>query len=58
MPIHPEMKDLYPDDWADISHRVRFERAHGRCEWCGAEHGRPHPVTGSGRRAHHRPPRP
>ena len=41
------MKDLYPDDWADISHRIRFERAHGRCEWCGAEHDRPHPVTGS-----------
>ena len=47
MPIHPSMKDLYPDDWDDISHRIRFERAHGRCEWCGAEHDRPHPVTGS-----------
>ena len=47
MPIHPDMKDRYPDDWAAISHRIRFERAHGRCEWCGAEHGRPHPITRS-----------
>lgn len=31
----------YPKDWADVSHRVRFERASGRCEWpgCGARHG-------------------
>jgi len=26
---------------------VRFYRAKNRCEWCGAENGRPHPVTGS-----------
>jgi hypothetical protein len=29
------------------SYFVRFVRAGGRCEWCGAEHGRAHPVTGS-----------
>ena len=47
MPIHPEMKDLYPADWAEISRRIRFERARGRCEECGAEQGQPHPQTGS-----------
>jgi 5-methylcytosine-specific restriction endonuclease McrA len=26
---------------------VRFMRARNRCEWCGAENGKPHPVTGS-----------
>ena len=47
MPIHPEMKDLYPADWAELSRRIRFERAGGRCEECGAEQGQPHPQTGS-----------
>ena len=47
MPIHPSMKGLYPPDWGEISQRIRFERAQGRCEWCGAEHGRPHPETRS-----------
>lgn len=47
MPIHPSMKELYPPDWGKISRRIRFGRARGRCEWCGAAHGRPHPVTGS-----------
>lgn len=26
---------------------VRFVRAKCLCEWCGAAHGEPHPVTGS-----------
>lgn len=26
---------------------MRFVRARGRCEWCGARHGSPHPATGS-----------
>lgn len=47
MPIRPEMRARYPKDWALRSRFVRFVRAGGRCEWCGAEHGRPHPVTGS-----------
>ena len=47
MPIHPEMKDRYPDDWPEISQRIRFERAQGACEECGAKHGQPHPETGS-----------
>lgn len=37
----------YPDDWELRSFFVRFVRAEGKCEWCGAEHGQPHPVTGS-----------
>src|SRR5690606_14847415 len=61
MPIRPENKDRYPDDWPDISRRIRFDRAEGRCECAGecgapthsypgrclAEHGQAHPVTGS-----------
>lgn len=29
----------YPDNWKDISARIRFERAQGKCEQCGAPHG-------------------
>lgn len=51
MPIRPEMRSRYPADWTTRSRFVRFVRARGRCEvWqggCGAEHGKPHPVTGS-----------
>ncbi len=47
MPIRPEMRARYPSDWALRSRFVRFVRAGGRCEWCGAVHGQPHPVTGS-----------
>ena len=47
MPIRPEMRARYPRDWALRSVFVRFVRANGRCEWCGAAHGLPHPVTGS-----------
>lgn len=37
----PMDRSKYPDDWEAISHRIRFERAGGRCEWpgCGAPHG-------------------
>lgn len=34
MPIRPENKARYPDDWPAISLRIR-ERAGQRCEWCG-----------------------
>jgi 5-methylcytosine-specific restriction endonuclease McrA len=44
MPIN---KALYPPDWKQISRRIRFERAGGCCEWCGAINKQPHPVTGS-----------
>jgi hypothetical protein len=47
MPIRPENRARYPADWPAISRRIRFERAHGRCERCGAENDRPHPVTGA-----------
>jgi len=46
MPIRPENKARYPAEWPEISRRVR-EEAGERCELCGAENGRPHPVTGS-----------
>ena len=41
------MLSRYPDDWKLRSYFVRFVRAKGLCEWCGARHGHPHPVTGS-----------
>lgn len=48
MPIKPENKKRYPRDWNQISQRIRFERADGRCEFCElAVHGEPHPITGS-----------
>lgn len=53
----PADMTLYPKDWLEISHAIRFVRAEGRCECtgecgkhegrCEAEHGKPHPVTGS-----------
>lgn len=36
----------YPGNWKEISLAIR-EAAGQRCEWCGAENGQPHPVTGS-----------
>lgn len=54
MPIKPENKGRYPANWKEISHRIRFVRAEGRCEFlddegnrCEARHGHPHPITGS-----------
>ena len=54
MPIRPENRALYPREWREISERIRFGRAGGRCEWrypngtrCRARHGRRHPVTGA-----------
>ena len=47
MPIRPENRARYPADWKLRSRFVRFVRARGLCEWCGAAHGKPHPVTGS-----------
>jgi 5-methylcytosine-specific restriction endonuclease McrA len=37
----------YPENWKEISEFIRFERAGNRCETCGAENYKPHPVTGS-----------
>lgn len=39
MPIRPENRSRYPSDWKDISKRIRFDRAAGRCE-CEGECGR------------------
>lgn len=58
MPIRPENHDRYPADWADISRRIRFARALGRCECegecglkhtgrCEARHNAPNPRTGT-----------
>lgn len=37
----PMRREAYPDDWDAISNRIRFERANGVCEQCGAPHGQP-----------------
>lgn len=47
MPIRPENRARYPKDWKQISKRIRHERAGNKCEWCPAENGKPHPITGS-----------
>jgi len=41
-----ENKARYPKDWKQRSRAIR-ERAGNRCEGCGPENGKPHPVTGS-----------
>lgn len=41
MPIRPENRARYPKDWKQISERIRFVRAAGRCECegeCGTDH--------------------
>lgn len=56
MPIRKENVARYPKDWKEISARIRFIRAEGRCECvgecgldhagrCDARHGHPHPRT-------------
>lgn len=47
MPIRPDMAGRYPVDWKLRSRFIRVYRSRGRCEWCGAVNGAPHPVTGS-----------
>lgn len=46
MPIRPENRKRYPAGWKLRSRFVRFIRARGYCEWCGAENYQPHPETG------------
>lgn len=57
MPIRPEMAARYPDNWPEISDRIR-RRSGGRCECkgecrrghrsrCRAWNGHPHPETRS-----------
>ena len=38
MPIRPELRPLYPPHWRELSRRVRFERAKGKCQGCGRPH--------------------
>lgn len=51
MPIKDRSR--YPKNWKAISDYIRFDRAGGKCEGsplfpeCRAEHGKPHPETGS-----------
>lgn len=47
MPIRPENRSRYPVYWRVLSGFIRWSRARAQCEWCGAVHGCPHPVTGS-----------
>jgi 5-methylcytosine-specific restriction endonuclease McrA len=46
MPIRPEERARYPKNWPDIRARIQA-RAGDKCEWCGAENHKPHPVTGA-----------
>jgi ribosomal protein S14 len=39
VPIRPENRARYPKNWPEISRRIRFDRAKGKCEQCGAPHG-------------------
>lgn len=39
MPISAQNRPLYPADWKEISRRIRFERAKGKCEKCGVADG-------------------
>ncbi len=36
MPIKPENKKLYPNNWREISYYIRVVRAKNKCEVCGA----------------------
>jgi hypothetical protein len=38
MPIRRDLRCLYPPHWRELSRRVRFERARGRCQACGRPH--------------------
>lgn len=55
MPIRAENRKRYPKNWKDISHRIRFERARGRCECtgeCGIDHAEELDPMGFGRPIH------
>jgi hypothetical protein len=38
MPIRRDLRCLYPPHWPELSWRIRFERAGGRCQACGRPH--------------------
>ena len=39
MPIRADLRALYPPHWAELSRKVRFARAGGRCQTCSRPHG-------------------
>lgn len=39
MPVRPENRDRYGDDWAEFASKIKVDRAGGRCE-CEGECGR------------------
>ena len=39
MPIRASQRWFYPIDWPQLSQRIRFDRARGRCERCRRPHG-------------------
>lgn len=39
MPIRADLRDLYGADWTEVSDRIRFTRAAGRCDNCNRQHG-------------------
>ena len=39
MPIKPQNKNLYPNDWKWISAQIRYGRAKNQCEKCGIKNG-------------------
>lgn len=43
--IRVRPRTRYAEGWDSFSKQIRFERAKGRCEFCGAQHGKPHPIT-------------
>ena len=47
MPIKKENRIKYPVNWKQISEDIRFNRANNRCEVCGAENYKSHPITNS-----------
>lgn len=55
MPISAENRKRYPPNWREISNRIRFERAGGRCE-CLGECGKHSPGDRcEGRHGHQNP---
>lgn len=42
----PFQAERYPKNWREISLRIR-ERENWCCKFCGAENGKPNPLTGS-----------
>ncbi|RYD18284.1 MAG: hypothetical protein EOP89_17400 [Lysobacteraceae bacterium] len=49
MPIRAENRWLYPIDWTQLSHAIRFDRARSRCERCRRPHLRHVAHLGDGR---------